>query len=418
MALGYATLPWLVRLISPGFDAQRYYLSIQLSRMLLPFAFLSGVSILFSAMLNAYRQFGIPAAGAVVLNISIIFCLLGFSVNLGVVSLAVGFLAGTLLHILLQTFPLGKYIGGRLSLTFDFSSPDTRKFIHLFLPILSMLSIFYLNAIVVRFFASHLPPGGISALQYANRLMMVPVILIAGSAGIALLPSMSVLAHMKDREELVRYLRLTLRFMVFILTPVSVGIIILRHPIVSTLFEHGAFGLEDTRIVSTLLVYYLGVMTAFPLCTIFRQFLYASQYTKPLIRISLVFVAFQALCSLFLMPALGINGLALGASLAMILNASLLYREIAGRIGKVIDLFLIKSCLRTVSISLLAGLSTFLIYHLISSHRFSQAMLFNHCLYFLLPISAGLIVFVCLCEWFRVEEMGLMKKMLRNRFQR
>jgi peptidoglycan biosynthesis protein MviN/MurJ (putative lipid II flippase) len=118
------------------------------------------------------------------------------------------------------------------------------------------------------------------------------------------------------------------------------------------------------------------------------------------------------------MPALGINGLALGASLAMILNASLLYREIARRIGKVIDLFLIKSCLRTVSISLLAGLSIFLIYHLISSHRFSQAMLFNHCLYFLLPISAGLIVFVCLCELFRVEEMGLIKKMLRTRFNR
>ena len=416
IALYMVTMSWLIRVIAPGFSGEMHHLAIKLSHLLLPFIFLSGVAILFSAMLNSYQRFALPAVGPIILNLSIIFFLIGFSGRLGIACLIVGFLVGSLFHILVQVPPL--FNKGRFRLTFDLSSPDTKRLKELFLPVFTMLIILYLNAVIVRVFASHLPAGSISALQYANSLMMLPATLIAGSAGTALLPSMSILADMKDKSELIRYLRLTLKLMVFILAPILVGILILRYPIVFILFERGAFDFDDTKVVSTLLAYYLGVMVAFPLCSIFRQFLYASQYTKPLIRISLIFVSFQALCCFFLMQTLGLNGLALAASLAMIFNALLLYREIEKRIGRIVNISLVKSFLTTVLVSFIAGFSTFSVYHLISSHNFSQVKLFNQLFYLGLPLSIGLLTFIVFSYLFRMEELNMVKKVLHNRFIR
>ena len=411
-------MPWLIKAIAPGFSGEMYHLAIKLSRILLPFIFLSGVAILFSAMLNSYKRFALPAIGPIILNISIILLLIEFSSRLGIVSLVVGFLVGTFFHVLFQASLLSKYKKGRFRLVFDISSSDTKRFKELFLPIFSMLIILYINAVIVRAFASHLPAGSISALQYANRLLMLPAVLIAGSAGTALLPSMSILADRRDNAELIRYLRLTLKLIIYILAPILVGIVILRYPIVSILFERGAFDYDDTRVVSTLLVYYLGVMMAFPLCTIFRQFLYASQYTKPLIKISFIFVSFQVLCCFFLMKILGLNGLALAASLAMIINAFLLYREIGNKIGRVLNISLVKSFVTTALVSLIAGFSTFSVYYLISSHNFSQIKLFNQFFYLGLPLSVGLLTFIVFSCLFRMEEIDMVKNLLRSRFIR
>jgi len=410
------TMPWLIQIIAPGFSGGTYHLSIKLSRILLPLILFSGVAILFSAMLNSYKRFALPAIGPMILNTIIIFFLLQFTSTLGIMSLVIGFLVGRFFHVLVQAYPLHKFSNGRYSLLLDLSNPDVKRFIDLFLPILAMLSILYSNAIIVRIFASTLPGGSISALYYANRLMMLPAVLIAGAAGVVLLPSISILADMKDERELIRYLRLTLRLMVFFLAPTLMGIIILRFPIVSILFEWGVFTFDDTKVVSTLLVYYIGVMMAFPLCTIFRQFLYALQYPKPLIRISLVFVSIQVFCCFFLMQLFELNGLALAASLSTIIYALLLYREIRKQLGEIVTIHLIKSLLTTVFVSSVAGFCIYSVYHIISSNNFSQINLLNHIFYLGIPVLSGLLLFLVLSHFFRMQELTMFTKFLQNKF--
>src|SRR5680860_15546 len=142
-----------------------------------------------------------------------------------------------------------------------------------------------------------------------------------------------------------------------LLVPAAVGLIVLRGPVITLLFEHGAFEASDTsRTAWALLFYALGLFSYAGRDTLTRVF-YAYQDTRTPVKISVVAVVLNIAVSLVLMRFLGVGGLALGTTIAMTVNMIVLMELLRRRLGPMGFGRLLRSFLRILAAAGIMGLA-------------------------------------------------------------
>jgi putative peptidoglycan lipid II flippase len=281
-ALAAIFAPQVVRyVLAPGFadDPVKETLTINLTRLMLPSAILFGISGLVMGILNSHQIFFIPALTPAMYQIGMIFGVTVLSPRFGIFGLAWGVLIGSTLHLILQ-LPLLIRQGSVFSFSLGLKSPDVQEVARLMGPRLLGVAVVQLNFWINVRLASFQAEGSVTAIQIAFALMLMPQAAIAQSIATAALPTFSTQVAQNRLTEMRASLSATLRGILLLSLPASLGLVLLRVPIVTLLYQRGEFTAYSTKLVAWALLWYAIGLVGHAMVEILARAFYALHDTK------------------------------------------------------------------------------------------------------------------------------------------
>lgn len=339
-ALAWLGGPWLVgNVLAPGFrEAAQVALTVSLLRVMLVSSIVFGLSGLLMGVLNAHQHFALPALAPACYRLGWILGLVLFVPRWGVHGLAWGVVLGSVLHLVIQLPGLrGREVRYHRSLGLD--NPAVREVGRLMAPRLLGVAVVQLNFLVNTNLASRMAEGSLAAITFAFALMIMPQALIAQATAIAALPTLSAQVALGEMSEMRTTLARTLRGVLFFSLPASLGLILLRRPIVQVLLERGAFGSTSTEMVAWALLWYAAGLVGHSLLEIAARAFYSLHDTRTPVLVGTVAMGLNVVFSLgfaalFTRLAWAPHGgLALANSLATVLECGTLLLLLRRRLG-------------------------------------------------------------------------------------
>jgi putative peptidoglycan lipid II flippase len=317
VALGELAMPWLVRVMATGFapGSQQYVLAVELGRITFPYLLLISLAALLASVLQAEQRFAAAAFAPTILNLVLIAALLvtGARDQGAAHVLAWGVLAAGFVQLAWLAVAAGR-AGVAPRLRLPGLSPEIRRLIRLIGPGLLGIGVVQLNLMVASWFATHLPAGTVSYLFYADRLVQLPLGIVGVALGTALLPALSraVGERAGEREAINRALEAGL----VLGLPATVGLLLLAQPIVTVLFQRGAFDAADAAATAQVLAALALGLPAQVLAKVLAPGFFAREDTATPVRMAVVALLVNLVAAALLSPILAHVGIALALSLA------------------------------------------------------------------------------------------------------
>ena len=332
--LGVIGAPILIYISAPGFapDAEKFALTVDLTRITFPYILFMALVALAAGILNTWSRFALPAVTPTLLNLSFIGMALFAAPYFDppVLALAWAVFLGGLLQLAIQ-LPALKKLGMLPRFDFAPGDPGVRRVMKLMAPAVLGVSVAQISLLINTIFASFLTSGSVSWLYYADRLMEFPAGLLGAALGTILLPSLSKAHSCSRPDEFSALLDWGLRLTFLLTLPAAVGLAMLGVPLLSTLFQHGAFTADDVLQTRQALVAYSAGLIGLILVKVLAPGFYAQQNIRTPVKIALLtLLATQAMNLAFILPFKH-AGLALSIGLASCLNAALLFRGLRQR---------------------------------------------------------------------------------------
>ena len=308
--------------------------TISLIRWMLPATVLMASSGLITGLLQARRQFLLPAFATTVFNVGIIAGAWLFHHWIGVRSLAIGMILGAAMQVLLQTPGLR---GTPLRAGLHVGHAAVARIGHLYLPVLLGLSFALVGTLVDAALASDLLRGAAAAvMRYATTLIQLALGIIASAVSLAALPTLSRQgADSTDLGEYRRTLSLTLQVVMLLIIPATAGLAALARPVVVLLFQHGEFGPNDTSITVLALLFYLPSLIAAAIDQPLIFAFYARKNTLLPNLVNGVAIVTYLLVAFGTVGRLGINGLILANGMQWGIHAVLMLWFSHRRLGAI-----------------------------------------------------------------------------------
>jgi putative peptidoglycan lipid II flippase len=354
--------PLVITIFAPGFIDQpgKFELTVKLTRWMAPYLFFIGLAAFCMGILNTLKVFALPASTPILQNISMIVSVLIIAplMDEPIIGLAIGVVVGGALQLLVQLPAVFKK-GMRFEKTLNFKQEEVVKIARLMAPVVLGLAVYEVNIMIDTLIASLLPGGSISYLYYGNRIVQLPLGIFAVALGVALLPTLSVQAAKGDLKELVQTVGFSIRLILFVTLPATVGLIILREPIINTLWERGEFMASTTEGTAIALLYYSIGLCAYSGIKIIAPAFYSLQDTKTPAKIGIYAMILNTVLNLLLMGPLKHGGLALATSISALFNVALLIYCLRKRLGLMGGRKILRSTLKMFSASVAMGAITY-----------------------------------------------------------
>jgi putative peptidoglycan lipid II flippase len=336
-AIGIAAAPVFVFLIASGLHRQgEFDAAVWMTRLMFPYIACMSFVALAGGVLNAWREFKIPAFTPVLLNLSFIAGSLFLAPYLEqpVYAQAIAVMVGGILQVTIQVPALVR-IGMLPSLSWHpaagLRDPGVRRVLKKMGPAIFAVAAAQISLMINTSIASYLPQGSISWLTYADRLMEFPNALLGVALGTILLPSLSKASVEGDHDEYSSLLDWGLRLTFLLVLPAAVGMAVLALPMIATLFHYGQFSAHAAEMSARPLMAYAVGLTGIILVKTLAPAFYAQQDIRTPVRIAIgVLIATQLMNALFV-PFIQVAGLALSIGLGATLNAVFLYRGLRKR---------------------------------------------------------------------------------------
>jgi putative peptidoglycan lipid II flippase len=246
---------------------------------MLPSAAIFALSGLVMGILNSYQKFFIPALAPSMYQIGMIFGVLVLSPSMGIFGLAWGVLIGASLHLLMQV-PSLIHLGGRYTPTLGLKTPAVHEVARLMGPRLLGVAVVQLNFWINTRLASQHPEGSVTGIVIAFALMLMPQAAIAQSIAIAAMPTFSAQYALGKLNEMRHSLASSLRGVLLLSLPASLGLILLRKPIIVLLYQRGEFDSRSTELVAWALLWYAVGLVGHSVVEIVSRAFYALHDTK------------------------------------------------------------------------------------------------------------------------------------------
>jgi len=313
--------PQIVQVLVPDYPPDQKLLTVELTRILLIQPIFLGAAGVLMGCLNAYQHFLLPTLAPILYNLSIILAALILGPRMGVEGLAVGVVAGAMLQLAAQ-IPAMRGFRFRYSFEVDTHDPGVREVWRLMIPRVFAGASLYLNVLVAASLASGLNiSGAYTGFSYAYQLMLLPLGIFAIAVSIVAFPTLSAQVARAELTQMSRTLGQALRLILVLTIPSSVGLILLREPIVRTLFQYGAFDARSTALTADPLLFFaLGLFGHATVEIVLRAF-YALHETLRPVLINLVTLGINLALSFLLVGPLHQGGLALAISVGVAIEA-------------------------------------------------------------------------------------------------
>jgi putative peptidoglycan lipid II flippase len=399
--------------LAAGRDPAFRDLAASLSRILLITPAVFAASTFCASVLNSYHRFAVAALAPLMYNLAIIAGAFFLSGPFGIHGLAIGAAVGAVLHLLIQ-LPALMRLGMRWRPIIDLSHRGVREVARLFAPRVLGLGVVQINKVLSGvLFASFLVAGSIPYLDYAYLMIMTPLAL-AMAIGTAVFPTMSEASALERPGQIQQVFQLSLRMILFLTVPASIGLMVLGEPIIRLFFQHGTFNDDSTRGTAYAMVFFSIGLAGHATVEIVDRVFYALHDTRSPVLVAVGAIGLNVVLSLILMQTpLNYGGLALANSVAALTEAAtliyLIYRRMPG-----MDVHsLTASGVRILAASLVMGLPVaWLAAQLQPVVRpygtWGEAVLLATC------VGSGALLYAVVSLAFRSDEIHALRRLVRR----
>ncbi|WP_083626783.1 murein biosynthesis integral membrane protein MurJ [Rhodovulum sp. ES.010] len=336
--LAQVAMPFLVLAMASGFVGDdRFDLAVDYGRVAFPYILFISLAALLSGVLNATGRFVAAAAAPVLLNLLFVGAM--------VVADAAGWPIG---DALAWTVPIAgiaqlalvwtaaSRAGFRLTLRRPRLTPELKRLAIIAGPAALAGGVVQVNLLIGRQVASFFE-GAVAWLSYADRLYQLPLGVVGIAIGVVLLPDLSRRLRAEDTEG-GRYAFNRAGEMALALTvPAAVALAVIPGPIVSVLFQRGAFDAADAAATALAVAVYGAGLPAFVMQKVLQPLFFAREDTRRPFYYALVALAVNAAIAIGLAPFIGYIAAAWGTTLAGWAMVALLWRGSRG-MGAAADL--------------------------------------------------------------------------------
>ncbi|MDO4732142.1 MAG: murein biosynthesis integral membrane protein MurJ [Bacillota bacterium] len=321
--IGVLASPLLIWLTAPELPGETAALAGEMARIMFPSTLFMSVGMVISGILNSCYRFTAAALAPGVAALSIIIATLFFAQgNIQVV--AWGTLIGYIAFFGLTAADL-KRSGFKYSFSWELRHPAVKRVLADLPPIVLGLAVNQIYTIVNRIFASGLAEGSISVLNYANKLINLPLGIFVSAIITAAFPALAEQAQQKDKSELKKTISGGLSMILLISIPATCGIMMLDEPVVRLLFQSGQFGAEETASTAYALLTMCPGLVFLAITMLLVRVYYAIGDARTPLYTGAVSIAANVLLSLLLVDPMGHGGLGLANTLAAAVNSLLLW---------------------------------------------------------------------------------------------
>ena len=373
------------------------------------------ISGLLTSILNSHNKFTVPAIAPMIMNvISIIFVVL-LAKNIGIVSMAIGVIIGSILEVIIQ-LPGLKGTGLKYKFNIDFKNKAVREIFSMMVPIMLSLGAVQINNSVDNFFALNLGAGNTTALTFSWRVANLPLGVFSVAIITVLYPLISRQAANDNMKGLKESFSLGFREIGYIMIPASLGIIILSSPIIKILFERYQFTTADTAKVAHILIFHSSGLLFFGLLMILNRMFYSFKNVRTPLKVAIASIGINFLLDWVLVKFLNVSGVALSTSIVGAINVIVLLIILRKKIGYLGGKKIILSYLKIIAASAIMSVIIYYLWKFLSAY-FSSGT-FMLLLLLAIIIIAGGGVYVLLTYLFKMEEVRFVANAVKGRFSR
>lgn len=361
VVLGILLADPLVRAYTAFDDPDKLRLTVLLTQVNMPFLSLIAVAAALMGMLNGLRRFFVPAMSPALLNVCFIACtaiLTPLFMRHGIepaMALSIGMLTGGLAQVLVQV-PSVWRLGYRHTWAFNPRDAGVREVLVLMGPGTIGVAAAQVNLFVNTLLATS-QEGAVAALQYAFRMIYMPIGIVGVSIATAAIPQIARRAADLDYDGMRSTLSWGIRLMLMLSVPATVGLMVLSTPIVEMIYERGAFDVNSTQMTAAALLFYAPGIIGYSVVKIASPCFYSLRDARTPIYISLTTITVNLVLNIVLNAWMGFTGLALGTAIAANVNAGLLLLMLSRRLGGVDGRRLLSSLLRITAASVVMGVT-------------------------------------------------------------
>lgn len=311
-----------------GFDV-----AVVMTRWMFPYIAFMSLVALGAGVLNTWKHFAVPAATPVLLNVCMIAATaLGapWFKSLGIepiYALAGGVLLGGASQLGVQWWALKRLalqprLRWRLSaLREAWACTETQSVLRLMGPALLGVSVAHISMLINTQIASHLRPGSVSWITYADRLMEFPTALLGVAMGVVLMPQLAGARASGDTARYSSMLDWGLRLVALLAVPCAVALLVFPKPLVAVLYHYGAMTTFDVQQVTYALMGWGTGLIGIVAIKVLAPGYYANQDTKTPVRIAVGVLVFTQLLNLVLVPMFAHAALTLSIGIGALVNA-------------------------------------------------------------------------------------------------
>jgi len=319
VVLGEIFMPWVLRVIAPGFEVEpaKFALAVALTRITFPYLLFISLTALQGGLLNTVDRFAAPAATPILLNLFLIAALLSMA--------HFGWYGGHVLAAALTAAGVAQFCwlmascrraGVALRLRLPHLTPQVRETLRIMAPGVLGAGVTQLNLVISTALASLLPSGSISYLYYADRLNQLPLGVVGIAIGTAILPTLSRQVRTGDAAGAAVTQNRGVELALLLTLPAAAALVVLAQPILTVLFQRGAFsGREAAATAAALAAYALG-LPAFVLVKVLAPGFFAHRDTRTPVKVAIAALALNLALTVLLMQFLAHVGVALALSAA------------------------------------------------------------------------------------------------------
>lgn len=413
----------IVNLLAPDFSLVqgKSELTAAMTVIMMPFLLFISLAAVVMGILNTNNKFFIPSLassffnlGSIIGGTTLAFILPRYGYP-AIVGMAFGTLIGGILQLGVQ-LPVLRQIGFRFTPVLNLKDPGLLRVLKLMLPATIGLSATQINIFINTNFAASCAEGSVSWLNYAFRLVQLPIGLFGVAVSIAALPVLARQASTQNFAEMRTTFASSLTIVFCLTIPATVGLIVLAEPIIKVIFERGAFTAADTQATAIALSLYGIGLFAYSANKVIVPVYYAINCARYPVIGSFLAIGFNVLIIIATIDHFQHRAIALSTSAVMIINffflIAILYHKIGGipvmRLMANLVKILIAACLMT-------GVLTVL-YRLFSD-QFSRSI-FHQCTFLLILISVSALVYVAALQLLGLQELKDIVERARRRLAR
>jgi len=383
-------------------------LTVQLTRVMFPFLTFVAIAAACMGMLNSLQRFFVPAVSPAMFNVGTIvaaFALVPLMPSLGwppIMAIAIGALVGGVGQILIQ-WPLLRREGYRYEAVLNPRDEGLHRILMLMGPGVLGLAALQVNLFVNTVLATNEGTGAVSWLNYAFRLMYMPIGLFGVSIATAALPSISRHAAQEETAGIRNTVSRGLRLMMMLNVPATIGLIALATPIVHVIFEHGAFTPDDTQATAAALMFYAPGLIGYSAVKIASPTFYALHESRTPVVVGVFTVGVNVVLNLLLVRVVGYRGLALGTAVAALFNAGVLLWLLRKRLGGLDERAVTLAFVKITAASLVMGGGAYGLHAWLTRAFATQSVVFE-VIRLALAIAAACVVLAASARLLRIWE--------------
>ncbi|MFX0560697.1 murein biosynthesis integral membrane protein MurJ [Tepidibacillus infernus] len=399
----------IVKAFASGFKGDTLAVAVQLTRISLLGIYFTGMISIFSGFLQLKGNYTIPALIGFPMNFIIILSIY-LSSNTNILVLSIGSVIATASQLLLL-LPFIYKKGYRYKFIFSIYDKHIKNMAYIALPVIIGVSVNQINVLVDRTIASQIAIGGISALNYANRLNGFVQGIFVLSISTAMYPIISKMAAENNMSGLKKSVSEAVNGINLLVIPATIGAMIFAEPVVRLLFGRGAFDDQAISMTSYALFFYSIGMIGYGHREVLSRAFYSLQDTKiPMINAAIA-VVLNIVLNIILSVYLGIGGLALATSISAIFGTILLFISLRKKIGSFGMRKITTSFIKILVASLLMGVIAKLSY--ITTTEFVTQNLS-----LIVSIGIGAITYFLMIYIMKIEEVDIIVNAIKRKLNK